>query len=87
MKSQALGKSTSTIEVLNVSPHGLWLWVHGKEFLLPYDEYPWFRNAKVSEVYNVQLLHGHHLYWSDLDVDIELESLERPEQYPLTFRK
>ena len=87
MKSPALGKNTSTIEVLNVSPHGLWLWVQGKEFLLPYDEYPWFRNAKVSEVYNVQLLHGHHLYWSDLDVDIELESLEQPEQYPLAFRK
>ena len=87
MKSHALGQSTSTVEILNVSPHGLWLWVRGGEFLLPYEDYPWFRDAKISEVYNVQLLRGNHLYWPDLDVDLELESLERPEQYPLKFQK
>ncbi|MEI6126634.1 MAG: DUF2442 domain-containing protein [Pseudomonadota bacterium] len=31
----------------------------------------------------MQLLHGYHLYWPDLDVDLELDNLEFPERYPL----
>jgi len=29
------------------------------------------------------LLHGFHLYWPDLDVDLEIDNLENPEKYPL----
>ena len=91
MKSSALGKSiskgTSGAEVQDVSRFGLWLYVNGKEYFLPYEEYPWFKNAKVSAVYNLQFHHGYHLRWPDLDVDLELESLEHPEEYPLTFRE
>jgi len=32
-----------------------------------------------------QLLHGYHLYWPDLDVDLEIDNLENPEKYPLKF--
>jgi len=51
-----------------------------------YKDYPWFKEAKISEVYNVQLLHGMHLHWPDLDVDLELEALQYPEKYPLSYR-
>jgi hypothetical protein len=34
--------------------------------------------AKKKEVLNVQLLHGYHLYWPELDVDLEIDSLENP---------
>jgi hypothetical protein len=34
----------------------------------------------------VQLLHKNHLYWPDLDVDLDIDSLEHPEDYPLVFR-
>lgn len=87
MKSRALGKNISAVEVLNTSPHGFWLWVHGKEYFLPYTQYPWFRNATVGELYNVELLHETHLHWPNLDIDLEVESLEQPTGYPLIYKK
>lgn len=91
MKSFELGKSiskgTSGAEVQDASRFGLWLYVNGKEYFLPYDKYPWFKDARVSEVYNLQFLRGYHLRWPDLDVDLELESLEHPEKYPLTYNE
>jgi len=86
MKSEGPGKSISEVEVLNISAHGLWLYVNGKEYFLPYTQYPWFRDARVNAVLNVQLLHKNHLYWPDLDVDLDIDSLEHPEDYPLVFR-
>ena len=86
MKSSALGKSISQAEVQDISKYGIWLYVKGEEYFLPYNNYPWFRNAKVSEIYNVRLFHDTHLYWQDLDVDLELESLKNPENYPLVFK-
>tara|TARA_Y100000294_G_C8297178_1_gene233228 strand:- start:8 stop:268 length:261 start_codon:yes stop_codon:yes gene_type:complete len=86
MRSQKLGKSISKVEVLNISTHGVWIYVNKKEYFLSYKEYPWFRHAKVAEIHNVKLLHGIHLHWPDLDVDIELESFEHPEKYPLIYR-
>ena len=54
MKSQMLGESTSGAEVLSIDAHGLWLFANGKEHFLPYDEFPWFRDAKVVDILNVQ---------------------------------
>jgi hypothetical protein len=76
----------SAVEVLNISRHGLWLYVKGKEHFLSYAEYPWFREATIGAVLNVQLLHEGHLHWPDLDVDLDLDSLLHPEQYPLLFK-
>ena len=86
MKLAERGTSTSKAEVLNVSPHGVWLLVRGKEYFLSYQEFPWFKDARLSEIENVQLVHGHNLRWEDLDVDLALESLERPDRYPLKYR-
>ena len=86
MKSQGLGKNISEVEVQNVSPNGVWLYALGREYFLSYDDYPWFKDAKVSEIYDLELLRGHHLHWPKLDVDLELESLEKPEGYPLVYK-
>jgi len=86
MKSSALGKSTLQVEILDITKYGIWLFVRGQEFLLSFKDYPWFRNAKISSVYNVKLLHRSHLFWPDLDVDLEIESLQRPEMYPLIYK-
>ena len=83
MKSNARGKSISEIEVTNVSIHGIWVYVSGTEYFLPHDKFPWFRKASIAEIHDVELLHGHHLHWPKLDVDLEIESLQEPEKYPL----
>ena len=92
MKSSAPGKRTSEaeppdVEVLSVSPHGIWLSVLGREHLVRYDEHPWFRDVPVSQLFNVELLHGQHLHWPDCDVDLHVDSLEHPERFPLVSRK
>ena len=86
MNSAKLGKSTSKAEVTQVSLHGLWVLVDEREYFLDFDEYPWFAKGSIADVTKVQLLHGHHLRWPDLDVDIELESLAYPDRYPLVYR-
>jgi len=86
MKSFALGKGTSHVEIQEISKHGIWIYVMGREYFLSYKDNPWFKEAKVSEICNVQFLDGLHLHWPDLDVDLEVEALEYPEKYPLTYR-
>ena len=87
MKSFVRGKNTLEVEIQDISKNGVWLYAKGKEYFLSYKIYPWFEDAKVSEIYHVQFLHGNHLYWPDLDVDLELESLEHPEKYPLIYKQ
>ncbi len=86
MKLIERGTNTSKIEVLNVSAHGLWLFIRNKEYFLPYQEFPWFKHARLSEIENVRLIHGRNLRWEDLDVDLALESLEHLDQYPLRYK-
>ena len=86
MKSENIGVATSAVEVLNVSPHGFWLLVKGRELFLAYDEFPWFRNATVGQLFNVELHHGEHLYWPELDVDLDLDRIAHPEKYPLVAK-
>ncbi len=86
MKSSTIGKNTSQAEVQDITKHGVWLYVQGKEYLLSYKDFPWFKDAKVSEIYNVEFVHEGHLHWPDIDVDIEIDSLKNPNNYPLVFR-
>ncbi|HHT9126162.1 MAG TPA: DUF2442 domain-containing protein [Candidatus Brocadiia bacterium] len=86
MKSQRHGKNISDVEVQNISNNGIWLYVNGKEYFLSYKEYPWFKDAKVSDICNLELLRDNHLYWPDLDVDLEIDSLENPEKFPLIYK-
>jgi hypothetical protein len=86
MKLQKHGKNTLLAEVTNVSPHGFWILVREEEHFLDYEHNPWFRQATVDQLFNVRLLHATHLYWPDLDVDLEVESLDKPDQYPLLYK-
>ena len=86
MRSNKPKARISKVEVLNISTHGIWLFVNGKEYFLLYQNYPWFKKAKIGEIHNVELLHERHLHWPDLDVDLEIDSLEQPENYPLIFK-
>ncbi len=83
MKSAALGRSTSPVEVTNVSPHGFWLFVGEQELFVPFKDFPWFKEASIQEISRVELPSSHHLYWPDLDIDLAVDSLIHPERYPL----
>lgn len=60
MRSSALGECTSQVEVSNIDSFGVWLHVGDREYLLPYDEFPWFSGATVAQILNVELLHDDH---------------------------
>lgn len=83
MKSAALGPSTSPVEVSNVSPHGFWIFVREREMFVAFKDFPWFQEASVRQIVNVQLSSPNHLYWPDLDIDLAVDSIEHPEKYPL----
>jgi hypothetical protein len=83
MTSVAPGRNISPAEVTNVSVHGFWLFVGERELFVAFEHFPWFRDASIRAITNVQLPSPHHLYWPDLDIDLAVESIEHPEKYPL----
>jgi Protein of unknown function (DUF2442) len=86
MRSAQLGRSTSEVEVTNISKHGFWLLLGGRELFLPFENFPWFRDAPVRKLLRVELPHPRHLYWPELDVDLAVESIEHPERFPLVSK-
>lgn len=83
MKSEKLGKRTSRVEITNISKHGFWLLIGAKERFVPFEQFPWFRDAPIGHLLNVELPSPHHLYWPDLDADIAVASIDHPERFPL----
>jgi len=87
MKSEKNGTGTlevtNSIEVQGISAHGFWLLLKDREYFLDFESFPWFKEAKVDQIFNVTLLHGHHLFWNELDVDLDVASLDEPERFPL----
>jgi hypothetical protein len=82
MKSLKHGKSI-LVSVENITPLGIWLFVKGSEYFLNFEDYPYFKDQTFRSIQNVLLLHDIHLYWPDLDIDLEIDNLENPEKYPL----
>jgi len=83
VKSVSPGKRTSGVEVTNVSSHGFWLLLRGEELFVPFSEFPWFRDASIAQIGNVQVLSPGHLYWAALDIDLAVESIREPAKFPL----
>ena len=79
MKSAARGRNISPAEVTNVSAHGFWLFIGERELFVAFEHFPWFREASIRAITNVDLPSPHHLYWPDLDIDLAVESIEHPE--------
>ena len=80
------GTPSSGTEVTNISSHGLWLLSDGHEYFLSYEDFPWFKDAPVGKILNIQVPSPGHFYWPDLDVDLAIDSIEHPERYPLQAR-
>jgi len=83
MNSQILGADIFQTEITNISAHGVWLLSAGRELFMSYDDFPWFKDAPIAQVLNVEEPTPGHFYWPDLDVDLGVESIEHPDRFPL----
>ena len=83
MNSKALGENTSAVEITHISSNGVWLLAGDKELFMSYEDFPWFKDAPVGKILNVEETHAGHFYWPDLDVDLTTEIIEHPERFPL----
>ncbi len=77
------GTSTFPVEVTSVSRHGLWLLVGDEELFLPFEHFPWFRDASIEEISVVERQTADHLRWPLLDIDVSVESIRTPDAFPL----
>jgi hypothetical protein len=57
--------------------------VADEELFVSFKEFPWFKNASIAEILKVEWPQPRHLYWPDLDVDLDVESIRHPEKFPL----
>jgi len=78
-----LERNILEVEVTNISNHGLWVLTQNKELFLSYEDFPWFKDKTIDNITKVETFGQGHLYWEDLDVDLSLEIIEHPEQFPL----
>ena len=84
MKSSgALGKNASAAEVTHISSNGVWLLAQNWELFMSYEDFPWFKDAPVGNILNVEEPRSDHFYWPDLDIDLTAEIIEHPERFPL----
>ncbi|ARD39180.1 DUF2442 domain-containing protein [Edwardsiella ictaluri] len=83
MKSEQLGVNISVAEVLGLTSHGIWLLAQGEVHFLPYEHFPWFKSATIDAAFNVEQMGRDGLYWPDLDIDLSIDSIHHPENYPL----
>ena len=77
------GAFTSPAEVTHVSKHGLWLLLGDEELFLSFADFPWFKDATIGELCNIEYPTDNHVYWPSLDVDLAVESIRNPSAFPL----
>jgi len=80
------GTVISAPEVTHISKHGFWLLLDDEELFLPFEQFPWFRQATIDQITHVEAPSPQHLYWALLDVDLSVESIRHPELFPLVAR-
>lgn len=86
MRSVRHGQNNSAPAVTNVSRHGLRIRIDEEELYLPFEQFPWFRDASIAAITNVERPSSGHLRWPTLDVDLSVDSIRHPENFPLMFK-
>ena len=84
--TNTLQKTKQQAEITNISPFGIWLLSNGKEYFIDYDDYPFFKDASIKQIADVETDFFGNLHWKELDADIELELLENPEKFNLMYK-
>ena len=76
---------TATISVENITPFAIWVFDGKKEYAIPFSEFPCLGKASVEQLIHPTLSLEFHLRWEELDIDIDLRSLDHLEDFPLYF--
>ena len=64
MKLKTHGTNILKTEVTNISSHGLWLINGETEYFLSYTDFPWFKDAPIGSILNVEEPTECHFYCS-----------------------
>ena len=80
-------EDTGSVSVRSIMPDGIFLSVYGNDYYLSYNRLPWFRDAKLSDIFNVSMMGDDAIRWEARDVDLEIDSLMHPEKYPLVMKR
>ena len=78
--------SPTDAEITSIQRTGFWIMLDNHEYFVSFEDYPDFQNATVAQIHAFRRTHD-GLHWNDLDVDIEIEALKHPENYPLIFKR
>ena len=85
MDSSKIGINTSVCDITGIYDLGFWVLVEGREYFVPFSEYPGFKDSSVNQILKVKYLPPSQLHWVEIDMDIELQALAQPESFPLIF--
>ena len=76
------GSTTLAAEVTHVSRHCFWLLLGDEELAVPFTEFPWFKQATIEQLSDVERPTENHLRWPQLDIDLSVESIRQPDAFP-----
>lgn len=77
----------SSVKIHSITSDGIFLSVIGKDYFLSFNRVPWFKNATLSDIMNVSMYGHMAIKWNNLDVELEIDSLNHPEKYPLVIKR
>lgn len=77
----------TSASVLMINDKGLMISVQGQDYFISYNRIPWMRNASIADALNVQMCGRNAIEWPSLDVELETDSMKRPERYPLIMKR
>jgi hypothetical protein len=80
------GVGTSEVEVSLASNKGFWLLLKNEELFVPYAEFPWVKQVTLEQITPVEWPTPNHINWPLLDVDLTVESIRNPGQFPLVAK-
>lgn len=77
----------TSASVLMINDKGQMISVQGQDYFISYNRIPWMRNASIADALNVQMCGRNAIEWPSLDVELETDSMKRPERYPLIMKR
>jgi len=71
-----------TAELKMVSSEGLYLYVDGKGYFASFKNFPYLADLPIAQLFKVKYCGDGDIRWEDADIDLNVEILSRPEDFP-----